>query len=405
MIRRNSSLILFLIFLFLSFPLTIASQTSSFKLRVTEELANIRQHPDIRSPILVQVTQNTILYGLKREGEWYLVTWADEIGTWRTGYIHESLVAVVEAEITTQEKKIETTEIKKEEKKTEAEIQKKEPTLKPGPIKKEPEKPLKPLLTQPKKRAFKINLAPGLEFLALSQVNEANAGLASLIADLLNNQQEKTVSSLHWMPAASVEVQLPLKSPFSALFQVSGILAQKKNSISYRNSFYQPSLLMESQLQVVPVAFLLSFDPWSSISLAAGPEIIWAEYRYLYRLHLEKTQEEWQGKARTWGYGLKGKINLSAWLSSNVGLSIEIGGRMAKVSGFEGKDTHLLVSGEKAEEKGKLYFFHVRTSPENIYSLLFIREKKPSEAGVEEAHEATLNLSGLTIRFGLSFRF
>lgn len=404
MILKKYYLILILIFLFLIFPTKIFSQTSSFKLRVTEEFANIRQNPDIRSPILIQVTQNTILHGLKREGDWYLVTWADESGTWRTGYIHESLVMVMETEITEQEKKIEIKEIK-EEKKTAAETQKIEPAQKPDPRKEEPERPIKPVLVQPKKKGFQLNLSPGLEYLSLSQINEANDGLASLMADLLNSPRETKASSLHWLPAASLELQLPLKLPFSTIVQISAILAQKKNSISYRNTFYQPSLFMESKLQVVPISFLLSFDPWRYISLAAGPEIIWTEYRYLYRLNLEKTQEEWSGKARTWGYGLKGKINLSAWLSSKLGLSLEIGGRMAKMSGFEGKDSHLLISGEKAEETGKLYFIQVRTSPDHIYSLLFIREKRPAEAGVEEAREATLNFSGLTIRLGLSFRF
>ncbi len=401
---KNKYTIFYLIFLTLFLPLKVGSQTSSVKLRVTEEIANIRQNPDIRSPILTQVTQNTILHGLKREGEWYLVTWADESGIWQRGYIHESLVAILETEIIGSEKSTETKETK-EEKKTEVINNRKEFTQKPEPKKEKPLSPIRLPIIQPKKKTFKINLAPGFEVASLSQINEANAGLASLLADLFNCQQETKVSSLHYLPTASFEFQFPLKSLFSIIFQVSGISAQKENSISYLNGSSKPSLFIESKLKVLPISFLLNFEPLAFISLAAGPEIIFGEYQYLYRINFEHNNEEWSGYARAWSYGWRGKINFFAWLNSNLGISLEIGGRRAKMTNFQGKDTHLLISGEKAEEKGKLYFFQVRTSPDWSYSLLFIRNKRPAEAGVETANEASLNLSGLTIRLGLSFRF
>jgi len=407
MVLPKKYLILFLILLFFTFPYKVSAQTSSFKLRVTEEVANIRQSPDIRSPIIIQVVQNTFLYGLKKEGEWYLVTWADEAGTWRKGYIHESLVTVVEEEPAgqeKQEKREEMAEIRKE-KKAEPEIPRTEPVPRPLPEKKEPEKKSLARLGQPEKQGFRLNLAPGLEFLSLSQINDSRTGLVSLIGDLLNSQQKETLSPFHWLPAGSLELQIPLKSFLSAVFQISGISAQRKNSIAYNSLQAQSSLLIESKLQALPLSFLLSFNPRSFLSLAAGPEIIWAEYRYLYRLNLEKTQEEWAGKARTWGTGFKGRVNLAVWLSPNLGLLLEIGGRMARLTGFEGTDTHLLPSGEITEEKGKLYYFRVRTSPDHLYSLLFIRQKRPAEAGVEAVEEATLNFGGLSLRCGLSFRF
>jgi hypothetical protein len=407
MAQSRKYLILFLILLFFSFPFKVSAQTSSFKLRVTEEVANIRQSPDIRSPIVVQVVQHTLLYGLKKEGEWYLVTWADEAGTWRTGYIHESLVTVVEGGPVVQEKqekKEEMADIRKE-KKAEAEILRTEPVQRPLPEKREPEKKAAASPGQPEKQGFRLNFAPGLEFLSLSQINDSRTGLVSLIGDLLESQQKETLSPFHLLPAGSLEIQIPLKHVFSAVFQVSGISAQRKNTIIYNTPGIQSTLFLESKVQALPLSFLLSFNPSSFLSLAAGPEIVWAEYRYLYRLHLEKNQEEWAGKARTWGSGFKGRVNLAVWLSSNLGLLLEIGGRMARLTGFEGTDTHLLPSGEKAEEKGKLYYFQVRSSPDHLYSLIFIRQKRPAEAGVEAAEEATLNFSGLSFRCGLSFRF
>ncbi|MCX7974703.1 MAG: hypothetical protein N3B16_09430 [Candidatus Aminicenantes bacterium] len=401
MIQRKIALFLiFFCWLFCFLEKTFP-QTSSFKVRVTEEVANIRQNPDIRSPIIAQVPQNTLLLGLKREGEWIFVTWTEEGNLKKQGYIHESLVALVEPEERAEEKKV---EAKEEDKEQKAREEKSKETLL---AKKEPEIKSSPVINKsgPKKSALRLNLAPGGEFVSLSPINESSSGLASLMADLLNSPQADSISSLRWLRAASLEFQIPLKDNFSVIGQFSGIHGEKKNSIFYKIEGFQPNLFIQSKILTFPIAFLLNYEIWSFLSLALGPEIIPIEFRYLYRLELAKTREEWSGKAKSWGYGLKGRISFTSWLSTKVGLYLEIGGRRAKIRDFEGKDTHLWPTGEKTEEEGKLYFFQVRTSPDHLRSLLFIRAKRPAEAGIQSVEEASLNLSGVTLRFGFSFRF
>ncbi len=390
-------------FLFLIFFFTGASfpQSSPFKLRVTEELANIRQGPDIRSPVLLQVIQNTILEGLKKEGEWYLVSFRDEDGPARTGYIHESLVAVMEAESQPAEKPV--TSVPPPEKKVSQQpVETKapeKPSAKPAPPPK-----IQPIAPQTKK-GFGLSLAPGLEWLSLSQVNEAATGLARLMSDLLRAEPSGQISSLHLATAANLEFRLPLPANFSLLLNFGGLMAGQKNSVAYSDLASGSTLIIESKLRALPVSLLLNAAISRFLALAIGPEMTAAEYRYFYRLTNEKQTEDWSGQARALGFGLKGKVLFSLPLSSRLSILAEAGGRLEEIGGWQGKDIHRLPSGEMAVEEGNLYSFQVKTYGEKRYPLIFIRSRRPEEAGVENAREASLNLNGFSLRFGLTFYF
>ena len=69
----------------------------TFKILVTAEQANIRDTPDIGSPIVQQLPEGSILEAEKKQGEWYLVRFTRDDGLAARGYIHESLVRELEA--------------------------------------------------------------------------------------------------------------------------------------------------------------------------------------------------------------------------------------------------------------------------------------------------------------------
>ena len=69
----------------------------TFKILVTAEQANIRDTPDIGSPIVQQLPEGSILEAEKKQGEWYLVRFTRDDGLVARGYIHESLVRELEA--------------------------------------------------------------------------------------------------------------------------------------------------------------------------------------------------------------------------------------------------------------------------------------------------------------------
>src|SRR5512137_2694708 len=67
------------------------------KIKVTAEQANLREKPDIGSSIVQQIPEGTVLEADRKEGEWYFVRYTLEDGGVIGGWIHESLVEVVEA--------------------------------------------------------------------------------------------------------------------------------------------------------------------------------------------------------------------------------------------------------------------------------------------------------------------
>ena len=89
------------------------SQTEGLKIRVKVRRANVREQPSIEGEIIAVVRKGRILQTDGKEGEWYLVRLPLKLeGFALPGYIHESVVEVVGAElpqtkIKIQEKKLE----------------------------------------------------------------------------------------------------------------------------------------------------------------------------------------------------------------------------------------------------------------------------------------------------------
>ena len=64
-------------------------------LKVKVQTANVRSGPDAASPVIAKVASGTLLEASGREGAWYEVTVSDKEGKEVTGYIHNSVVSVV----------------------------------------------------------------------------------------------------------------------------------------------------------------------------------------------------------------------------------------------------------------------------------------------------------------------
>ena len=64
-------------------------------LKVKVQTANVRSGPDAASPVIAKVASGTLLEASGREGAWYEVTVSDKDGKEVTGYIHNSVVSVI----------------------------------------------------------------------------------------------------------------------------------------------------------------------------------------------------------------------------------------------------------------------------------------------------------------------
>ncbi len=85
---------LFIVFLFLLIEIAFPA---NLKVRVIVDKANVRLKPSLNSQIISKVPLGTVLESEGKFGEWYRVNLPpDEYGFTVSGYIHESVVEVVE---------------------------------------------------------------------------------------------------------------------------------------------------------------------------------------------------------------------------------------------------------------------------------------------------------------------
>ncbi|GAJ18386.1 unnamed protein product, partial [marine sediment metagenome] len=124
------------------------------KLKVVTEQANIRLKPSIGSIIIKQVPEGTILESTGQDGEWFLIQLTPDELERVTGYVHESMVIIIEGPPKEQEEPeiieepdiIEETEIVEEQ----AIIKEQEETEKPEEEEIIEETPLQePVITPP----------------------------------------------------------------------------------------------------------------------------------------------------------------------------------------------------------------------------------------------------------------
>ncbi len=368
--------------LFLTIPNISASP---LKLKVTAELAIARVKPDISSPVICQIPHGTILESLSKEGEWYLVKLGpNELGL-ESGYVHESLVMALEP--------------------IPAVIEKKEKEAKM-----EPEKIFIPPVAQapspkrPREALFSLSLQGGGNYVFGGDLNKGAEGLARFYSDDLGIEAKDKVAPLHLSYLFGGEISLSLFPQFLVGFGGDYFLGKKESLLQYEKGPFLASFSTRPKIQAIPVRFFVCYYPLRFLYLKSGIEYYFAESSYFYRFEKEKSWQEWEGKAKAQSIGAQGGAGIE-WRMAGLALFMEASGRFAKIKGFEGKDTFRSSEGLAHTEEGKLYFYEAKISGQKTYSLLFIREKKPSEAGVTSPREAEIDFSGLTIRAGIKIKF
>ena len=406
--RRNLSLEVIILFLCIFIPCLGAEP---IRLKVTADLANIREMPDIGSAMVLQIPRGAFLDAESKEGEWFKVKVEGEGGIVLTGYVHESLVTAVEPEL----KKTETKEPEKAviERPRPPEITKTKEKTQPPP-KKEPEKKPEPRTgqtapaappAQAQAQRFYIVVSGSGFLLREGDLNLGGEGISLFYRDLFQIVGTGEYAHLRFGYLASVEFQIPLADRAWLGISAQGLFGRRESTIEFPIPGKTATLFTRPQVRSVPLSLSLNFYPASLFYVKFGLEYHFAEMRYLYRLEQGESWEQWQGKARGQGLGFFGGAGFDFRLSSGLALILEGSGRAGSVNKFKGTDTHTASGGLSAVEKGYLYFFQGKTGGDTSYPLLFVRENKPSEAGVTDAREATLDLSGIRFSAGIRIRF
>lgn len=374
--------------LFLFLPLLAAG---SMKLKVTADLANIRSRPDIGSSIVRQLPQGAILEATGKEGEWYLIKLKPDEEGISSGYVHESLVQLLEEQPQISQK---------------VQPKKEEPEKEQLPQAKPAQKPSIPLYEAPKRNHFALGFFGGGGYTSVGDLNSGADGFFNFYSDLLGAKPEGRFAAVHVHYLFGGELSFILSSRASVVVGADYFRGKRESAMTLSQNSLKHHLAAGPEIRVFPLRLFFGYRPFSFTFLKIGVEYSFAECRYLYRLEWANISwQQWQGKAKAQGLGAVGSLGLEWEVTAGVALVAEVGGRFSRIKGFEGTSIYTDSLGLEVEEEGKLYFYQVKMTAEKVYDLAFVRSKRPSEAGVINPREAELDLSGASAKLGIKFKF
>jgi len=376
------------------------SGDAGIKLRVTAEQANVREKPDIVSAILQQFPEGATLEAERKEGEWYAVLVEKEGGGFVLGYIHESLVAVIEPSPAPPQK----------------EPVKKEPqAAQPVEVKQEP-RPAAPQVPPASKgvtgrEKFSLVLWIGGRRAEVGDLNDGAEGLARYYESRLSAVADGEVDPVHFGFLFGVEVRIPVAPGFYLAVGAGRTSAEASSTVNYEGGSSEAVYSTQPAVRMTPISLAVMIYPLRFVYAKAGVDFTLARCAYLYRLTTpgpnvqEESWQEWDGKATSSGFGYQIGFGVEWPIASFVSLVTELAYRYSRFDGFEGENLYRESTGYESSEAGTMYRIEASTGGPATFPLVFIRNKVPTEAGVMEVRKAELDLSGYSLKLGLSIRF
>ncbi len=400
------------------FPAVLLTLTASVlagqvvQLKVTAEVANIRQKPSISSLIVRQIPEGGLLESTRKDGEWYLVKLdPDETGT-TSGYVHESLVLPIgEApSVPAQKPRIgaQVTPPRPKPAETDPEAAPARtvtPSRKEAPPASEPEYEPEPDPAAESRRPSLV-ITAGLLPMAVGDLNDGAQGLADYYAFQLEAGADGTIGPLKLVFPFEGEVRIPVGSGFSVTAGAGYAGTSKTTLVAFPKTGQTNTYESSPGFSIIPIKVGVLFAPVPYFYAKAGLMAVRASASYAYHFAHDTFWQDWTGEASAFGFGAYGALGIDISLGSSFGFIFEAGGQLGKISGFEGAGTYYDSSmTAAAEETGTLYAYEVKPTSRDSFWLLYLRDKKPTEGGVYNAREASLNLLGLTLKAGLKLKF
>jgi hypothetical protein len=358
-------------------------------LQVTAEQANIREKPNIMSPVLKQLVTGAVLEAEKKEGEWYEVRVDLDTGGTVIGYVHESLVRVVSgapAEARPAPKVVKETP--------------KPPA--PAPVPRQPE--YRTPRVEPAGRGS-ISLFYGERYAVVGDLNDGAKGQADSFASQLGVNRSNDVGSVHFGRTFGAEYRHPLARGLDAAIGAGYFSAKRSTSVGFEGRPPTTLFLTTPSVRAFPVNLSLVFYPLPGIFVKAGAELAFAHCEYLYRFEEGGTFREWQGKANAIGLGYALAGGLEWRVTGPVSVLAEAGYRNIRVGGLDGEEIYRESGKTDVTTTGTLYFSRSVVPGGSSVAGVFIRSVIPGGTGVVEARKAELSLSGLSLRAGLKIEF
>ena len=359
------------------------------KLRVTAEQANVREKPDIMSAILQQLPEGATLEAERKEGEWYAVLVEKEEGGFMLGYVHESLVMVIE------EARPEPAVVK--------------------PVEEKKEEPLwLPPQTSPvpaEKERLSVAFWLGGRHAAVGDLNDGAKGLARYYESRLGAFGDGEVEAIHFGYLLGAEVRIPLSSQLALSLGAEYSSGEATSSVAFKEGSSEALYSTKPWLRTTPISLALLYYPLRFLYVKAGLDYTFARCAYFYRFSTPDPYEQsefwqsWTGEASSSGFGYQLGLGLEWPVGSRISLLAEAAFRHGRLGDLKGEDFYQESTKYQSRERGTLYRIQATAGGPEIFPLVFIRDREPTEAGVLDVRKAELDLSGYSLRLGLKVRF
>jgi hypothetical protein len=371
------------------------AQEPRTKLKVVSEIANIRQYPDIGSAIIHQLPQGAVLEATQKQGEWYVIQLKLDEEKILSGFVHESLVTIIGGP---PPEEVKIAEPVREEPVTVEEVED------VRPVKIQPQTQ-ETSASPPEYSRFCVSFSGGMSYVLGGDLNEGSIGLGDYYAASLGESKSGTVSPLHTGYIFEGEMNIALSPKFFLNLGAAYLSGKKESRIEYPEGTYVEVYTTRPRIRSVPARLSISYYLNPAFYIKLGGEYHFAKCSYYYRYEEADFWREWKGDASGQGLGVFGGLGIEANPSGNVRFFIEALGRYCKITDFSGTDEYNESTGFQSTENGILYIYQGHITEDESYPLLYIRERKPSEAGVSDAKVATIDLSGFEVRVGIRFKF
>jgi len=341
----------------------------TFKIKVTAEQANIRDTPDIGSPVIQQLPEGTVLEAEKKEGEWYMVRFTRDDGLVARGYIHESLVLALE----------------------------------PVPV--QIVRAEHPAAEPPAAKTFGFSIFSGVNFTAVGDLNAGARGLADYYSAVSGTQGKGGIAGLHLAYILGAEVSYSLLPGFHLIVGMDYFSGRRTSRVDFAADDSPDAIITRPRVQAIPIKVGIAYYPLPSLYAKGTLQYLFAKAHYFYRLEKGTFWREWQGDAKASGLGAEAALGGEWEFYPGLLLVGEVEFRFAKIGGFEGKDISTNSEGESYAEHGTLYYFKGRVGSQEGFPLVFIRSDMPSGADVNDPREAQVDFSGISLKAGIRIRF
>ena len=393
--RKQAGLVVFIILVLGTAHLAAAqvAPARTMKIKVTAEQANLREKPDIGSGIVQQIPEGTVLEADRKEGEWFFVRYALEDGGVIGGWIHESLVEVIEGAVAP----VETRPAARGEEPPAAPRERRPGRVRIGRI----ERPEFRTGSFPLEAAFSMGAAT----VAPRDLNNGARGFADAYGAFLGIPSPHAPDALHMALLTGVELNYRLSPKLTVGLAADYLKGDNRDELPYDRETVIDTVTTRPAARAVPIKLVARFYPGAGVYVRGGLGIYAVKASYLYRVSRPDSWQQWKGSATASALGGEVAFGGEWEAAPRTTLFIEAGFRYARFTKLTGKEVYTDSIGLDETTGGTLDFYRQQAQDGDFYTRLSIQESLPAGEGFADARTAVVNLSGAAIRAGARYRF